>query len=278
MSTLYLVPTPLGNLEDITLRALRVLRRVNIIAAEDTRTARRLLGHFEIGGRLISYHNYSGSSQTEQILQALAEDDVALISEAGTPLLSDPGFELVQAAIQQGHAIVSLPGPSAITTALVASGLPPHPFLFAGFLPRKATDRRRLLTDLSAQTATLLVFESPHRLQEALADLVEIFGAERPVAVCREMTKLHEEVWRGNLAGARQEWTDREPRGEFTLVIGGATAPETVWSKMKLEAALAQALAAGLSPKDAVQQVKAESGWPKRKIYALVQKVQQTKA
>ncbi|HMQ54371.1 MAG TPA: 16S rRNA (cytidine(1402)-2'-O)-methyltransferase [Anaerolineae bacterium] len=278
MSTLYLVPTPLGNLEDITLRALRVLREVNVIAAEDTRTARRLLSHFELKGRLISYHEHSGAGQTGQILQALAEDDVALISEAGTPLLSDPGFELVQTALEYGHAVVSLPGPSAITTALVASGLPPHPFLFAGFLPRKATDRRSFLSDLAAQTATLIVFESPHRLRQALADLVEIFGPVRSVAVCREMTKLHEEVWRGDLAGALQEWTEREPRGEFTLVIGGATAPETVWSEAKLEAALAQAMAAGLSAKDAVQQVKADSGWPKRKIYALVQKVQSAEA
>ena len=179
MGTLYIVPTPLGNLEDITLRALRILGEVLLIATEDTRTTGRLLKHYNIHSRMVSHHEHSRPAQLEQILTALDEGDVALVSEAGTPLLSDPGYELVRLAVQRGINVVSLPGPNAITTALAASGLPPYPFLFAGFLPRKATERRHFLQDLASQRATLVFFESPHRFQNALTDMAEILGAER---------------------------------------------------------------------------------------------------
>ncbi len=272
MGLLYLVATPLGNLEDITLRALRILREVSLIAAEDTRTTGQLLHHFEIRCPMVSYYEHSKLTRQERVLAALAEGDVALVSDAGTPLFSDPGYELVRAAIERGFTVVSIPGPSALTAALPASGLPPDRFLFMGFLPRKSGERRRLLQTVSEQAATLVFYESPHRLRETLADMAAILGGERVAAVCRELTKLHEEIWRGTLTGAQQEWTEREPRGEFTLVVGGAPPPPD-WAEAQLEAALRQALAAGMSAKEAVQQVTVQSGRPRREVYALAQKL-----
>jgi 16S rRNA (cytidine1402-2'-O)-methyltransferase len=269
MGRLYLVPTPLGNLEDITLRALRILGEVSLIATEDTRTTGRLLQHFEIDCPLLSYHEHNESRRVGRLLAALAQGDVALVSEAGTPLLSDPGYELVRAAIEQDIEVVPLPGPSAVTTALSASGLPPDRFLFLGFLPRKGSERRRLLQEVADQPATLVLYESPHRLRAALADMIDTWGAERQMAVCRELSKMYEEIWRGSLAEALQSWTEREPRGEFTLVVAGAPPPPG-WDQARVEAALAEALAAGLSPKDAVRQVTDQSDWSKSDVYRLV--------
>jgi len=276
MGTLYIVPTPLGNLEDITLRAVRILGQVDLIATEDTRTTGKLLKHLNISCPMISYFEYSNASQRQRVLNALTNGDVALVSEAGTPLVSDPGYVLVQAAIEQGVTVVPLPGPSALTTALSASGLPTDQFLFLGFLPRKAGERRQLLVGVSAQAATLVFFESPHRLRSTLADMADTLGGDRQVAVCRELTKLYEEIWRGTVAGAQKEWADREPRGEFTLVVAGAN-PSVAWDKSKVEIALVEALTTGASPKDAVRQVTDLSGWPKRDVYALVQKIKQIK-
>jgi 16S rRNA (cytidine1402-2'-O)-methyltransferase len=272
MGTLYLVATPLGNLEDITLRAVRILRQVSLIATEDTRTTGQLLKHFEIRCPLVSYYEHNKLTRLERILEALAQGDVALVSEAGTPLLSDPGYELVRAAIQQGFPVTALPGPSAPLAALSVSGLPTDRFLFIGFLPRKSGERRRSLQELVGQKATLICFESPHRLRETLADMVEIWGAEREVAVCRELTKLHEEIWRGTLVEAQQEWAHREPRGEFTLVIAGA-AEAVAWTQTEVAAALQRLITAGDSPKAAVQQVTGQSGWSKRDVYALAQRM-----
>lgn len=277
MGILYLVATPLGNLEDITLRALWILREVSLIATEDTRTTGQLLKHFEIRCPLVSYYEHNKVTRLERVLEALAEGDVALVSEAGTPLFSDPGYELVRAAIERGFQVVSIPGPSALTAALPASGLPLDRFLFVGFLPRKAGDRQRVLQEVGSEKATLVFFEAPHRLRETLADMIECLGVNRPIAVCRELTKLHEEIWRGTLAEAQTEWTQREPRGEFTLVVGGAP-PQPDWVQPQVEAALAQALAAGQSVKDAVRQVTDKSGWGKREVYALAQKLKQAEA
>jgi len=272
MGMLYIVPTPLGNLEDITLRAVRILGQVDLIATEDTRTTGKLLKHLNISCPMVSYFEHSNTAQRQRVLTALANGDVALVSEAGTPLLSDPGYVLVQAAIEQEITVVPLPGPSALTTALSASGLPTDQFLFLGFLPRKTGERQRLLAGAVEQTATLVFFESPHRLRNTLADMVDTFGPERRVAVCRELTKLHEEFWRGTVADAQREWTERDPRGEFTLVVAGASSP-MAWDKNRVEFALADALAAGATPKDAVRKITDLSGWPKRDVYALVQKV-----
>jgi 16S rRNA (cytidine1402-2'-O)-methyltransferase len=245
---------------------------VSLIATEDTRTTGKLLKHFEISGPQTSYFEHSQPGRLEQILAALDAGDVALVSEAGTPLLSDPGYRLVQAAIERGFTVTPLPGASAITVALSASGLPTDRFLFAGFLPRKAGERRQVITELAEVQATLIFFEAPHRAQASLAALAEVLGGERPVAVCRELTKLHEEIWRGTLDEAAQEWQQREPRGEFTLVVGGAS-PPAAWDEARVEASLREATAAGLSAKDAVKQVTAASGWPKSAVFDLMQQL-----
>jgi len=272
MGTLYIIPTPLGNLEDITLRALRTLKEVSLIATEDTRTTGRLLKHFDISCPLVSYFEHNKLARLERVLDALAGGDVALVSEAGTPLLSDPGYELVQVAIEHGFEIVSLPGPSAITAALTASGLSTDRFLFLGFLPRKAGARRRFLEEIVTQPATLVIFETPHRLQAALADMVDILGGSRNIALCRELTKLHEEIWRGTLSEALREWHHREPRGEFTLVVTGA-APPPIWDEAQVEMALHDTIARGATSKEAIRHVTDRSGWPKREVYAVAQRL-----
>jgi 16S rRNA (cytidine1402-2'-O)-methyltransferase len=268
MGVLYLVATPIGNLEDMTLRGLRILRECSLVATEDTRTTGRLLAHFEIQKPLVSFHEYSKATQVERILAALETGDVALVSEAGTPLLSDPGYELVQAVVRRGLPVVSIPGPSAITAALPVSGLSPDRFLYLGFLPRKASDRRHVLAEVADIPATLVFFEAPHRLRAALADASDALGGTRRCAVCRELTKLHEEVWRGTLAQASAEWREREPRGEFTLVVEGAPQPGA-WDENRVRAALAALLAEGHSRSEAARQVARQSGWSKSDVYDL---------
>ena len=275
MGTLYIVGTPLGNLEDITLRALRILGQVSLIATEDTRTTGRLLKHFDLDRSMVSYYEHNKVTRLERIMEALSQGDVALVSEAGTPLFSDPGYELVRTAIERGFEVVSIPGPSALTAALPVSGLPLDRFLFLGFLPRKAGLRRRLLAEVEPQRSTLVFFEVPHRLQETLTDMVDILGATRIIAVCRELTKLYEEIWRGTLAEAQQEWGQREPRGEFTLVVAGTASPPS-WDKTQVETALIEVMTAGISSKDAAKQVATRSGWSKREVYALAQQVKKT--
>jgi len=267
MGTLYLVATPIGNLEDITLRALRVLRECTLVASEDTRSTGRLLAHFGIEKPLISHHEYSKPAHLERILSTLETGDVALVSEAGTPLFSDPGYELVQAAIARGCAVTSIPGPSALSAALPLSGLPVDRFLYLGFLPRKAAERRRVLAEVAEVRATLVFFEAPHRLRPALADAVNCLGGSRHCAICRELTKLYEEIWRGTLAGALAEWRDREPRGEFTLVVEGAT-QAVRWDEARVRSALATLLGQGLSRSEAARRVARQSGWAKGDVYA----------
>lgn len=214
-----MVATPIGNLEDITLRALRILSEVGLVAAEDTRTTRKLLTRHGIRARLVSYHQFSGEGRTRGLLSILKEQDVALVSEAGLPAISDPGYPLVRAVLEQGHPVTALPGPSAVLTGLAVSGLPTHQFVFLGFLPRRPGERRRLFASLEAEERTAVAFESPHRLRRTLEDLNGVLP-ERPLALCRELTKIHEEVYRGDAAGALEHFV--QPRGEFTVVIGGA--------------------------------------------------------
>ncbi|HEY7066754.1 MAG TPA: 16S rRNA (cytidine(1402)-2'-O)-methyltransferase [Chloroflexota bacterium] len=223
MGTLYLVGTPIGNLEDITLRALRVLREVSLIAAEDTRTTRKLLSHYDIHTPLTSYHDYSGPGKLRRLIERLADEDVALVSEAGMPGLSDPGYPLVAAALAQGVMVTTAPGPSAAVSALVLSGLPTHAFHYLGFLPRKPGPRRKLLARVAADPDTLLMYESPHRLVAALRDVDEVLGP-RQVAVARELTKRFEEVLRGSVGEVRAHFERTPPRGEFTVVISGSGA------------------------------------------------------
>jgi len=215
---LYVVATPIGNLEDITLRALRVLGEVQLIAAEDTRTARKLLNRYDIKTRLTSYYEHNKENKMPVLLEMLEEQDIALISEAGMPGISDPGYELIKGAIGKGYQVVVLPGPSAVTTAVAASGLPADQFIYLGFLPRKKGEKRRLLGSVSSEPRTIVCFESPHRVGDSLSAMLETLG-DRNIAVCREMTKLHEEVYRGLLSMAAKHF--QKPRGEFTIVIQG---------------------------------------------------------
>jgi 16S rRNA (cytidine1402-2'-O)-methyltransferase len=268
MPTLYLVGTPIGNLEDMTLRAIRTLREVRLIAAEDTRTTGRLLRHFQIDTPLKSYHDYSTPERLAELLQTLAAADVALVSDAGMPGLSDPGFELVRAAIAAGVKVVPIPGPSAVVSALVASGLPTDRFLFLGFLPRQQKARREALAEVATLPFTLVLFEAPHRLLATLADLERVLG-DRPVSVGRELTKLFEEIWRGILSEAAIHFGADRIRGELTLVVAGAVAAVGRWEEQTVRRALTEALAAGKSRKAAAAEIAPRSGWRKREVYEL---------
>jgi 16S rRNA (cytidine1402-2'-O)-methyltransferase len=270
MGTLYLVATPIGNLDDISVRALRTLREAGLIAAEDTRHTGRLLNHFEIKTPLTSYFEHNKLAKLDDILAKLENGSVALVSDAGTPNISDPGYELVRAALAAGHAVVPIPGPSALLAAVAASGLPTDAFVYLGFLPRKPAERRRLLASLAAEPRTLVAYEAPHRLLEALADVEAALG-DRPVAVARELTKLHEEIVRAPASQARRHFEQKEILGEITLVIGGAagTATGTAWAPEQVQAELARLLAAGAHRKAATRQVAALAHWPPREVYRL---------
>jgi len=268
VGTLYLIGTPIGNLEDITIRALRILKEVALIAAEDTRRARILTQRYEIETPITSYFEGNKLTKMETVLRALDAGDVALISEAGMPGLSDPGYELVCTAIERGYRIVPVPGPSAPVTALVASGLPSDSFLYLGFLPRRPRDRRRLLAGVAQEQRTLIAFEARHRLRKSLADIEAVLG-DRPLAICRELTKLHEEIWRGTISAARDHFAEVEPRGEFTLVIGGAPQEHVHWEKAQVRDALEELLAEGLARPAAARRVAAASGWSRGEVYGL---------
>ncbi|MBN1309881.1 MAG: 16S rRNA (cytidine(1402)-2'-O)-methyltransferase [Anaerolineae bacterium] len=269
MGSLYIVPTPIGNLEDITLRALRILDEASLIAAEDTRTTKRLLEHFEIKTPLTSYHEHNKLAKLDSILTALQTGDVALVSDAGTPGLSDPGYELIRAAIEHAVPVIPLPGPSALLPALVASGLPTDNFLYLGFLPRKAAARRAVLGKLVDLPYTLVLYEAPHRLLDTLVDLSAVLGT-RQIAVARELTKLYEQVWRGTVDEAIDYFEQSKPRGEFTLVIAGAPSDvKQSWTEEQVKAALAARLAAGEPRSTAARAVAEESGWPRRTVYDL---------
>jgi 16S rRNA (cytidine1402-2'-O)-methyltransferase len=272
VGTLYLVATPIGNLQDITHRALTVLGRASLIAAEDTRHTLKLLSHYDIHTPLVSYHEHNKLARVDQILGALDQGDVALVSDAGTPALNDPGYELVRAALQAGHTVSPVPGPSAPLAALVASGLPTDAYLYLGYLPRKTGERRRLLDAVSAMPYTLVFLETPHRLMEALQDLQTVLG-DRSMAVARELTKLHEEIYRGTTSQALMYYAARPPRGEITLVVAGKSEP-TVWDEAHVQAALRQRVASGETPAQAAGELATLSGWPRRKIYNLWMHIQ----
>jgi 16S rRNA (cytidine1402-2'-O)-methyltransferase len=270
MGTLYLVATPIGNLEDMSPRAVRTLREARLIAAEDTRVTKKLLTHFDLHTPLTSYFEHNKLTKLEAILAALAQGDVALVSDAGTPAINDPGYELVRAALAGGHAVCPVPGPSAPLAALAASGLPTDAFLYQGYLPRRSSERRALLERLVDLPCTLIFLESPHRLVEALADLEAVLG-DRPVAVARELTKLHEQIWRGTLGAAREYFTQNEPRGEFTLVVGGRPNPQrSRWSQENLIIALKLGLKLGEPPSSLAKRLARESGWERKQIYTIL--------
>ncbi len=269
MPTLYLVATPIGNLEDITLRALRVLKEVGLIAAEDTRTTRKLLRHYGIRVPLVSYHEHNRALRIPYLTERLKGVDIALVSEAGTPGIRDPGRELVEAAVHQGFPVVPVPGPSAITAALAVSAMPADQFLFLGFLPRRRKERRELLMEVASHSRTLVAFEAPHRLLTSLQDLAATLGGSRSIVVCRELTKVFEEVYRGTVEDAVGHFST--PRGEFTLVIGGAT-PSQQKPDADVEAVveeLRRLKSSGASAREAVTAVVGKHHLPRRRVYAL---------
>lgn len=221
MGILYLVPTPVGNFEDITMRSLRILREADLILAEDTRTSGNLLRHFDIKNAMLSYHKFNEHQTVESVVNRLrGGETVAVVSDAGTPGISDPGFLVAREAIRAGIEVITLPGATAMVPALVSSGLPCDRFCFEGFLPQKKGRQSRLKA-LTTEPRTMVFYESPHRVVKALAQMIEVFGAERPVSVCREISKIHEESVRGTLAEALEHFQTNEPRGEFVIVVGG---------------------------------------------------------
>ena len=280
MGILYLVATPIGNLEDISMRSLRTLREVKLIAAEDTRHTRKLLSYYDIHTPMMSFYEHNQSVKTNQVLSALDGGDVALVSDAGTPNINDPGFELVRAAIAQGFQVSPIPGACAPIAALIASGLPTDSFLYLGYLPRKAQARYHALQSVEQLPYTLIFLETPHRFLESLLTMQEVLG-ERSIAVARELTKLHEEFFFGTFSEAHQHFSTKGVRGEFSLVVSGNNHPlrqpgekivtgETQpWQQTDLLTALQQMLEQGETPSQAAARLAKVSGWARRDIYRL---------
>ena len=264
MPALYIVATPIGNLEDISLRALRILREVKLIAAEDTRKTKRLLATYDIKTPMTSYHEYNKWTKLEYILSCLGNGDVALVSNAGMPGMSDPGYELIVAASQRGIPVVPIPGPSVVTTALVISGLPTDKFIYLGFLPRKSSARRHLLEFVADKDETIVTLESPHRLLAALDDMLLVLG-DRKIAICRELTKIHEEVFRGRISQAIEHFA--QPKGEFTLVINGKRKGNKPQLTPDIEQQLHNMRQSGLTAKEVVAKVASETGLSKKELY-----------
>lgn len=271
MSTLYLVATPIGNLEDFSPRGQRVLHEVRLIAAEDTRHSRKLLDHFEIRTPLTSFFEHNQRAKLDNVLATLAEGDVALISDAGMPGINDPGYLLVRAALDAGYDVSPIPGPSAPISALAASGLPTDQFLYLGYSPRKESERTREFEKVRALPYTLIFLESPHRLLPTLQDLHSALG-DRQVAVAAELSKMYERFFRGSLSQAVAFYEKEPARGEFTIVVAGAANEAGAWDEARVRAAL---LAAGDEPPSQLaRRVAAEAGWPRSQVYDLLQTLQ----
>ena len=266
MSTLYLVATPIGNLEDITARALRVLGEVVLIAAEDTRRTQKLLAHFGIQTNLTSYFEHNKLRKLNIILKALDQGEVALVSDAGTPAFNDPGYELVRAVIEAGHKVSPIPGPCAPVAALTASGLPTDRFLYLGYLPRKSAERCRLLEEVLGFPYTLVCLETPHRLLSALEDVLTVLG-DRQVTVAREITKHYEEFYRGTVSKTLDYFRKAPPRGEITLVLSGILKQADPWTSDRVQDEILAALSRGESPTQISKRLSEESNWPRRKVY-----------
>ena len=267
----YIVSTPIGNLEDMTFRAVRVLKEVDLIACEDTRHTRHLLDHYAIRTPMISYHEHNEIARARELIGRLREGkSIALVSDAGTPLISDPGYRIVAAAASAGFRVVPVPGPSAAIAALTASGLPTDAFRFCGFLPPKSGQRRRSLEALAPEPATLIFYEAPHRIVETLAEMRAVLG-NRPAVVARELTKVHEEFLRGDLESLQATLAGRESanRGEFTIVIGKAAA--AVADAEPLVDAVARLERAGVPRMEAMKQIARERGLSKREVYTAVE-------
>ncbi len=268
--TLYVVGTPIGNLEDMTFRAIDVLKQVDLIAAEDTRHTGKLLQYFQIKTPQISHHEHNRVTRIPELVEKLKQGaSIAIVTDAGMPCVSDPGYELVKACVDAGLPVVPIPGVTAVITAIAASGLDSLRFSFEGFLPAKEKERQDALARLQAETRTMVFYESPHRLRECLATMAGVFGADRPVAIARELTKLHEEFWRGTVGEAIALYQTREPKGEYTIVVAGSTVVVANVSDADLRSALGRLLADGLSRSAASKQLAQELNLPKREIYQI---------
>ncbi|MGF1497911.1 MAG: 16S rRNA (cytidine(1402)-2'-O)-methyltransferase [Elainellaceae cyanobacterium] len=268
--TLYVVGTPIGNLEDMTFRAVRILQEADRIAAEDTRHTGKLLQHFQIATPQISYHDHNRHSRTPELLAILRQgQSVALVTDAGMPGISDPGYDLVKACREAGISVIAIPGASAVITALSGSGLPTERFVFEGFLPAKGTERRDRLESLQSETRTIVLYESPHRLRQTLTDLSSCLGSDRPLVLARELTKMHEDWWQGTLLEAIAHFDHRDPQGEFTLVIAGSVQSQPLLSESALLAELEELLGQGLSRSQASRQLAQRTPLSRRQIYQL---------
>ncbi|MBX3036571.1 MAG: 16S rRNA (cytidine(1402)-2'-O)-methyltransferase [Anaerolineales bacterium] len=273
MGTLYLVATPIGNLEDMNPRGVRILKESLLIAAEDTRHTKILLDHFQIKTPYTSYFEHNKINKLDLILDTLSQGDVALVSDAGTPAINDPGYELVQAALSASFDVRPVPGPSAPISALIVSGLPTDSFLYLGYLPHKKNERRKSLEQISEQPYTLIFLESPHRLLDSLEDISETLG-NRQICIAREMTKMYEEYFRGDIAEAITYFKSKEPRGEFTLVIEGKKKEEkVVWTEEELLKAIKKELKKDKSAKEISSELAESSGWNKKEIYNLINSI-----
>ncbi|MBD1846147.1 16S rRNA (cytidine(1402)-2'-O)-methyltransferase [Cyanobacteria bacterium FACHB-63] len=274
-ATLYIVGTPLGNLEDMTFRAVRILQTVDLIAAEDTRHTGKLLQHFQIKTPQISYHDHNRHSRTTELVDRLQQGtSIALVTDAGMPGISDPGYELVKACAEVGISVVPIPGATAAMTALSASGLKCDRFVFEGFLPAKETERREHLERLITDDRTLIFYEAPHRVQKTLADIATVLGNDRSIVLARELTKLHEEFWRGTVKAAIDHYTQHEPKGEFTLIVSGAEPTEVPLTEEVLKAELLSLLKQGISRSQASRQLSQQTALPRRQLYQLALQIE----
>lgn len=271
---LFLCATPIGNLEDMPVRAVRIMKEADLIAAEDTRNSIKLINHFEIDTPMTSYHEYNKVDKAKVLVdKMLAGQTVVLITDAGTPGISDPGEELVRQAVQAGINVTSVPGPAACINALIISGLPTRRFVFEAFLPSDKKERAAVLEELSHETRTMIIYEAPHRLCRTLAELAEILGGDRQIAVCKELTKRHETVYRSDIKGAVDYYNANEPRGEYVLVIAGLNREDIIrdkqdaWKEIPLEEHLKHYESQGIERREAIKLVAKDRGVPKREIY-----------
>lgn len=270
---LYLCATPIGNLEDITLRVLRTLKEVDVIGAEDTRNSIKLLNHFDIKTPMTSYHEYNKVEKAKYLVKIMQEGkNVALITDAGTPGISDPGEELVRQCYEAGITVTSLPGPAACVTALTMSGLPTRRFAFEAFLPADKKERQRILGELKEETRTIIMYEAPHHLVKTLREIYEYLG-NRKISVCKELTKKHERVLRGNIEDVISKYENKAPRGEYVLVIDGKSVEQIEqerrdgWNDITVEEHMNRYISQGMTEKDAMKSVAKDRGVPKREIY-----------
>lgn len=271
---LYLCATPIGNLEDMPVRAIRVMKEADVIAAEDTRNSVKLINHFEIDTPMTSYHEFNKYDKARILVdRMLAGETVALVTDAGTPGISDPGEELVKQCVEAGIEVISVPGPAACINALIISGLPTRRFVFEAFLPADKKEKAAVLEELKRETRTMIIYEAPHRLIKTLAELRDVLGGDRPVAVCKELTKKHEQVYRGTLQSAIEYYTVNEPKGEYVMVIKGLDREQLIseekeeWLKLTVEEHMEYYMKQGIEKKEAMKLVAKDRGVSKRDIY-----------